>query len=351
MNSVLVEDFTEIHKQFKYIFEKLSKKSVLVTGCTGMITSYLCKLLLFFAEEYDIEVFLQCRNEEKANALFSDFGNNIRKHVLTFNVCETIPEEYMFDYIIHAASLASTFHFMNTPVEVMEPNVLGTWNLLEYSKKHNSRFIFFSSNSIYGEGGINKTLLGESDFGIVDPLASRSCYIESKRCAEQMCIAFCKEYSVKTSIVRICHTYGPTFDIKKDSRIIPRMINRIINGEDIELVSDPFSLIQYTYVADIVTAVLFVMLYGENGQAYNACGDESILVTDAIRIMIEAVGKSSIRLIEKPMGDDYAFRKGNGVNTIMLDNSRLKGLGWKRIWKNEEGFKRTVIKYICDNDY
>jgi nucleoside-diphosphate-sugar epimerase len=244
------------------------------------------------------------------------------------------------------ASYAGTKYFNETPVDVIKPNVMGTINLLEYARVHPmKKLLFLSSNSIYGEGGIDKCLLSENDYGIVDPLATRSCYIEAKKMAEQICVAYYKQFDIPTAIIRICHTYGPTFDIEGDSRIIPRVIKQIKNEEDIVIYKDDSSKVQYTYIADMCAAMIMILLKGENGQAYNAGGDELITVDDAIGYMVKAAGKK-VNLIEKEIDSSYAFKKGNGVNFLMLDNSKLKALGWKILFSNEDGFARTVKKYL-----
>ncbi len=186
----------------------------------------------------------------------------------------------------------------------------------------------------------------EDDYGIVDPLNERSSYIESKRASEQMCRAFWKQYNVPSSIIRICHTYGPTFDIDNDTRIVPRTIKKILNGEDVEIYKDPHSVIQYTYIADMTAAILLVLLKGAPGEAYNSGGDEIVKMDDVIEWMLKADDNISSKLIEKEVDSNYSFSQGKGVNFIKLSNAKIKGIGWNPIFSNEEGFKRMVKCYF-----
>lgn len=251
------------------------------------------------------------------------------------------------DYVIHAASPASTKFFVEKPVDVISPNIIGSWHLLNWVKEIEiKKFLLFSSGSIYGEGGTEKTVLTESDYGIVDPLNDRSSYVESKRACEQMCKAFWKQYGVPTSIIRIRHTFGPTFDIEHDTRIVPKSLKKIINGEDIEIYRDPSSVIQYTYIADMIAAILLVMLKGENGKAYNAAGDEVVKMDDVIEWMIRSDKRITSKLIEKDIDQNYSFSKGKGINYVKLSNERLKGLGWKQLFRVKDGFERTVKSYF-----
>ncbi len=347
MNRIILDDYERLNIEYKDVWQIMAGSSVLITGATGMITTYLAKFLIFLGAVYNITIYLQVRNADKAKKIFSEELENDNLKVLYFDFENNDIPDIKVDYIIHAASLASTKAFMEKPVEVISPNVMGTWNLLKWSKERDiKKFLFLSSNSIYGEGGISKTLISENDYGIVSPINSRACYIESKRIAEQMCMAFYKEYNVATSIIRICHCYGPTFDIEHDSRIIPRTIKTILSGKDIEIYSDKDSVVQYTYIADMVSAILLVLLCGKIGEVYNAGGDELISVEDAIGWMLSIEGNLKSKLLLKEKDDNYKFSKGNGINLIMLSNDKLKHIGWKQLYGNREGFQRTMRSYL-----
>lgn len=348
MNKIIKEDYSVLEENYSDLIEQLQGKTILVTGACGMITSYLCLFLLNIAEKYNIFLILQCRNLEKGKNIYSKYiyGSNLVLTTFCFEKGEEPPIKP--DYIIHAASAASTKYFIECPVDVLAPNTVGTWNLLNYAKNNKiEKFLFFSSNSIYGEGGIDKDILTEDDYGIVDPLNERSSYIESKRMSEQMCRAFWKQYGVPTSIIRICHTYGPTFDINTDTRIIPRTIKKIINNEDVVIYKDPHSVIQYTYIADMIAAILVVLVNGAMGEAYNSGGDEIVKMDDVIKWMIASDENIRSRLMEKEIDSDYNFAQGKGVNFKKLSNEKIKQIGWKQLWRNEEGFKRMVRSYLC----
>lgn len=349
MNNIIQEDLKKLESQYSEVLSGLDGKTIYMTGACGMITTYLSFFLLTFAEKYHLNLFLQCRNIEKANQIYSNYLGKDYLNIVDDDFERGHMSAIRPDYIIHAASAASTKFFIETPVDVMSPNIVGTWNLLNWAKDINvEKFLFFSSNSIYGEGGVNKEVLKESDYGIVDPLNERSSYIESKRMSEQMCRAFWKQYGVPVSMIRICHTYGPTFDIEKDTRIIPRTIRKILNGEDMEIFKDPDSVIQYTYIADMVAAILIVLVRGALGEAYNSGGDEIVKMDDVISWMINADESIKSKLIEKEIDNSYNFAKGKGINFVKLSNEKIKKLGWNPTVTNKEGFTRTVRSYLQD---
>ena len=349
--SVIIEDFSIIEKTYEKELKKLYGKKILVTGSYGMITSYLCLFLIHIMEKFDLELYLQGRNTQKLRQRYGKFEDSGRVHLMTFDFEQGEIPDIKPDYILHAASAASTKFFKECPVDVLSPNTVGTWNLLNYAKKIDvEKFLFFSSNSIYGEGGVDKSVLTENDYGIVDPLNERSCYIESKRMSEQMCVAFWKQHGVSSVIVRICHTYGPTFDVEQDPRIIPRTIKKILCGSDVEIYRDPDSVIQYTYIADMVAAILLIMLQGHNGEAYNAGSDEIVKMDDVIAWMLQADPQIKSKLIEKEIDENYNFAKGKGINFLKLSNEKLRNLGWRQLFSCKEGFIRMVKHYLALKD-
>lgn len=349
VNRIIKEDFDRLCEEYKDKFKKLENRSILITGANGMLTTYLSEFLSSLADDNELQLYLQCRNLEKAKRVFCNYLDRDYFHLLSFDLENDAVPDIRFDYILHAASPAGTKAFKEAPVDVINPNVIGTWNLLQHARRKGAeKVLLFSSSSIYGEIGSDKKILTENDYGIVDPLGYRSCYIESKRLSEQMGMAFWRQYQVPVSFIRICHTYGPTFDLQRDSRIIPRLVRHILRGEDIEIYQDPDSVIQYTYIADMVAAVLLVLLEGRNGEAYNAGGDEVVTMEECVTWMIGADPSIQSSLVEKKIDANYSFGERKGISFLKLSNHKLTELGWRQLYSNKEGFSRLVKSYLED---
>jgi dTDP-D-glucose 4,6-dehydratase len=122
-----------------------------------------------------------------------------------------------------------------------------------------------------------------------------------------------------------------------------------LDGENITIYKDPNSVIQYTYIADMIAAILLVLIKGECGQAYNSGGDEIVKIDDVISWMVHADDNIKSELIEKNIDANYSFAKGKGINFLKLSNEKLINLGWHQLFNNEEGFKRTVRCYFEKN--
>lgn len=349
-DTYISEDTELLIKSYPELFDSLKNKTVLVTGATGLLTTYMCKCLANCSERYNIHIYLQCRSREKAEGIYKDYLYNPWLEILTFDLISGSFPDIKFDYMIHAASMASTKYFVETPVDVILPNVVGTYRLLEHARKNGvEKLLLFSSSSIYGEGGTDKEVLSENDYGIVDPLGDRSSYIESKRLAEQMCRAYYKQYGVNTGIIRITHTYGPTFDIEHDMRILPRVINSLLSDKEMIMYKDSSASAQYTYIADMIAAVLFILVKGTPGEVYNAGANDLVKIDDAVSWMIEASEKKEPTVKQIDIDENYSFSKGKGVNDKQVSNDKLKALGWKQLYSSKDGFARTVRCYMEDN--
>ena len=350
MSTIIQEDFKRLLSAYSGNFEKLRDQTVLVTGATGMIATYLSEFLIYIADSYNIQLYLQCRSTERAKKTFKEGTEKDNVHIVNFDFESNSIPDIKFDYVLHAASPASTSAFENIPADVISPNVIGTWYLLQHARKKGIKnFLIFSAGSIYGQSETEKASITEKDYGVVDPLWYRSCYVESKRLAEQMGAAFWRQYQMPVSSVRICHTYGPTFDLERDTRIVPRVVKQILKDEDITVYKDPNSVAQYTYIADMVSAILLVLLEGKPGEAYNAGGNDVVKVDDVIEWMVNASPEIKSSLIEKEVDENYKFGKGSGTVFPKLSNHKLAELGWRQLYTPKEGFARMVKSYIEDS--
>lgn len=352
MNKIIYEDMQFLYKRGVVDWKRFSNKTVLITGAYGVIASYIVFMLIFLNElqNYNIKIITLCRDENK---LRKQFGQYVDKEYFTIykgdltNTIKIIDEKV--NYIIHGASPAGTQHFIENPVGVIVPNTIGLYNLLEYSRINGLEgFLFMSSNSIYGiNAGKNVT---EHNYGIVDPLNIRACYIESKRLGEQMCNAYFRQYGIKTKIVRISHTYGPTLDIVNDKRAIARFCSNILHGEDIVLFKDENAKVQYGYTADIINGCIKVLIDGEAGEAYNVCGDEFLPMHEIAEILVSLFPGSNSKVSYKELTKDYLFGQNQGINSSKCCNKKLKELGWNIEYPLVKGFKRTIKSLEGDID-
>lgn len=303
-------------------WERLSGCNILITGATGLIGSCLVEVLM--SRPYiDYHVFASGRNEERAKERFKEFVQNPYFHFFKYDVMKPLEGDTSFQFIIHAASHASPNFFATKPVEVIKANIYGVANLMDYGIQHNlKRFLFISSGEVYGEG--DGRVFTEDYSGYVNPTSPRSCYPSSKRAAETLCASYGAEYGIDTVIARPCHTYGPNF-IESDTRVYAQFIRNVLNGEDIVMKSTGAQFRSWCYVVDCVSALLYILLKGENGQAYNIADESSNISIRELAEMIAEIGGKKV-VIDMPSDTEKAGY--NVVTKSVFDTSMIRGLGW-----------------------
>ena len=349
-NQIIQGDMESIYNR-NIDWKELNGKTFFVSGAYGMITSYVIFFLMYLKRkhEIDIKIIAQGRNQEKAYARFKEIWEDSAFRFCNSNICTPINiEESKIDYIIHGAGVANPKLYSSNPVEVMEPNLLGTYYLLKmaYEKKCEN-FLLFSTGDIYGKVD-NPSCIEESTMGKMDPLDVHSCYGESKRAAETLCASFTRQYGIKTTIARIGHTYGPTMDINNDPRVFASFLKCAIESKDIMMQSEGLARRPFCYLADAVFAYMLILMKGKSGEAYNVCNTEQFASIKEFADIVANIPRKKLSVNMKKRDDEYVE---NDLNLYNKPNeAKLKNLGWYCRFDLKEGISRTysVIKEIGD---
>ena len=317
-------------------WEKLSNSNILITGATGLIGSCLVEVLMSRPNK-DYHVYASGRNEERAKARFAEFAEDPAFHFFKYDVMKPLEGDIRFDYIIHAASNASPNFFATKPVEIIKSNIDGVSNLMDYGMEHGlKRLLFVSSGEVYGEG--DGCVFTEDYSGYVNPTSPRSCYPSSKRAAETLCVSYGAEYEVETVIARPSHTYGPNFT-ESDNRVYAQFIRNVLKGEDIVMKSTGAQFRSWCYVVDCASALLYILLKGENGQAYNIADASSNISIKELAEMIASIGGKKV-VIDQPSNAEKAGY--NLVTKSVFTTEKLEGLGWNINGCMTEKMKCTI---------
>lgn len=341
-NNQLYKDDINKFINNEYPWKELHGKSIMITGASGMIGTFLIDALMMRNERYqeEISVYAVSRNMQKLKKRFGHWGDNESLHFIQQDVSRRFEiDDLELDYIIHAASNTHPKEYAEDAIGTITTNVFGAYYLLEYVKKNkNCRIVMVSSVEIYGENRGDTETFGEEYCGYLDCNTLRAGYPESKRLAETMLQAYIAKENIGGVIVRLCRVYGPTVE-PDDSKASSQFIFRALYNQDIILKSEGKQFYSYLYVSDAVKALLYVLLFGENGEAYNAADEASdISLRDMASYLAGLSGKEVI--FELPSAQE---RKGYSTATkAVLDAKKLKALGWKADYSIQEGLKRTL---------
>ena len=343
-DKIIVDDFENIFKR-DIPLKELYGNTVLISGATGMLASYVVYFLIWLNEtkNANINIIALARNQQKCRKRFGKYLDQDYFRSCVDNILEPINVEDNVDYIIHAASLASPQYYGTNPVDVAAPNVIGTYNLLELAcHKRVKGFLYFSSGDVYGKMPEGIGEFSEQEMGTTDPLAPHSCYSESKRMGETLCASYFRQHGVPTTIARIGHTYGPTMDISNDPRVFSSFMKNVCEGKDIVLRSDGTAKRPFCYIADGVVAYLLILLRGEPGNAYNVCNtDQFISMNELAEVMVNIRKDVTLQVVHEGVVADskYVENKDNIANCP--SSAKLKKLGWECHFDVEDGFGRV----------
>ena len=324
-------------------WEKLAGKSLMLSGATGLIGSFLVDVLMEknAADGLNCTVYALGRNEEKARNRFSKYPADPRLVFIPYDVKFPLVRNDLdtVDYVLHLASNTHPMQYSTDPIGTITTNIIGLQNMLDFAvEHHDSRFAFASSNEIYGENRGDAELFDENYCGYINSNTLRAGYPESKRCGEALCQAYKAQKGLDVVIPRLTRSYGPTM-LVSDTKAISQFIKKGIAGEDIVLKSAGTQYYSYQYVADSVSGLLTILLRGENGEAYNIAEEHSdIMLKDLAAIIAEISGRKVV--FEIPNAVEAA-----GYSTATkarLDGRKLQALGWTPKYDMKSGLERTI---------
>ena len=321
-----------------------NKKTVLVTGASGLIGSNLTHELL----NQGAIVIAMGRSLEKLKKIFDTEKDNKNLIIMTGNVSVGIQNNFpKVDFIFHAASPISGMEIKDRPVETITANLTGTINCLELLRRQESgRLIVFSSATVYGNQFDKEKTVNEEETICADALDTVNApYSESKRMIEVIARSYSKQYGIDTVIVRIAYVYG--FVRPTPNTAFYEFINKAVVGENIVLNNSGMARRDNIHVNDVIKGLLLVALKGENASSYNISSNGERGNYKAIDEMAEVIAnvtntikkEAEIRVLTKTI---LETRKPG----MKLDNSKLKKLGWSVEISLQDGIKDTIEKFI-----
>lgn len=323
--------------------ERLSGKTILLSGATGMIGKCIIDILMQYnnecPEDQQIHITALSRNAESAKQRLKEHWPKDTLRYFSCDINAEVPECGRADYIIHAASNTHPQQYAQDAVGTIASNVIGTKNLLDYAVSHQAeRFCFLSSVEIYGENRGDTERFEEDYLGYIDCNTLRAGYPESKRTGEALCNAYARAQQMDFVIPRLSRVYGPTM-LLSDSKAIAQFIKKAAAGEDIVLKSAGTQLYSYTYAVDAAIGILTVLCNGENGEAYNISDTESeVTLRDIAEWLAEDNGVKVV--FDLP---DAVEQAGYSTATkALLDTDKITRLGWKPLTHMREGLRKTV---------
>lgn len=341
-NELYREDIAYV-AQLALPWEKLKDKSIMISGATGLIGSFLIDVLMYKNKVNDLNCMIYAlgRNEKRAKERFEVYYLDKLFCFIPYDINQPLNRNDLgtVNYILHLASNTHPMAYSMDPIGTVMTNIIGTQNMLEFAVAHHTtRCAFASSNEIYGENRGDTEKFDEEYCGYINSNTMRAGYPESKRCGEALCQAYIRQKELDVVIPRLTRSYGPTL-LESDTKALSQFLKKGIQGEDIVLKSQGTQYYSYTYMADAVSGLLTVLLKGKCGEAYNIADDASdIMLKDLATIIAEYAGTKVV--FELP--DEVEAVGYSKATKARLESKKLQNLGWKAKYDIDTGIKRTM---------
>lgn len=347
--SVIGEDIKNIIRGIKKEENEFSGKTLLISGGAGFLGSYIVatiyelnkKILKVPCKVISIDNFITGRKRRFIKEIKNDNFKFIEA-----DVTKNIEIKDDIDYIIHAAGLASPVYYQKYPLETIESAIFGAKNLLELARKKRVKsFFYFSSSEIYGDPDTNFVPTPETYRGNVSSIGPRSCYDESKRLGETICMTYHTLYGIPVKIVRPFNVYGPGMQ-SNDFRVVPMFISRALKKEPLPVHDKGNQTRTFCYISDAVVGFLKVLLSKDNGEVYNVGNDDNeISVLDLAQI-VSKIFKNKIKINMVPYPKQYPQDE---PRRRCPDLTKIRSkLGYIPKVSLEEGLKRVIRWYRHD---
>jgi nucleoside-diphosphate-sugar epimerase len=358
LDQLLAEDLERICIDLSLEFANLSGGRLLITGGGGFLGYYLVQAALHWnrtrpgAGAIDVVVYDNYMRgvPEWLESLRGDPTLTLVRH----DMIQPLPADIgHFDWIVHAAGIASPIFYRAQPLKCIDANINGLRNLLDYAVAQRDQgtpvrgFLFYSSSEIYGDPSADMIPTPETYRGNVSCTGPRACYDESKRFGETLCVTFARQEGLPVTIARPFNNYGPGLKIS-DGRVLPDFARDVLADRDIVMLSDGSPTRTFCYATDAVTGYYKVLVNGHPGEAYNIGIDKpEISMADLGRRVVETsrelFGYQGRLVLGQPKEADYLIDNPNRRCPV-IDKAR-QHLGFDPKIGIDEGIRRSLIWY------
>jgi len=329
LHSTIINGIKDIINQIN--IDNFQGKHVLITGGAGFLGSWICDVLIEAGSEVTcIDNYSSGLSSNISRLINHPNFHHLKSDIPDFNSLKT-----KFDYILHFASIASPDAYQKYPTETLKVNSLGTFNILELARKHDSKLLFSSTSEIYGDATVFPT--PENYWGYVNPVGIRSPYDESKRFSEALIVAYYREYNLNTNIIRLFNTYGPR--LRNDGiygRALSKFIHQAINNLNLTVYGDGKQTRSFTYVTDTIIGVFKTLLSEKhNGEIFNIGNPNETTILDLAHKIL-SITKSNSKITFLPLPEDDPKRRNPDISKA----SKL--LNWEPNIDLDTGLKFTI---------
>ena len=331
-------------------------KNILVTGGAGFIGANFVPYFIENNPDYhlvNLDLLTYAGNLDNVK----EVENHPRYTFVQGDICdrnfvEELFQKYQFHDVIHFAAESHVDNSISGPEAFIKTNVLGTFNLLDTARKlwmsapnqyndgfESSRFHHVSTDEVYGT-------LGETGlFEETTPYAPNSPYSASKAGSDMIVRSYFHTYGMNVVTTNCSNNYGPK---QHNEKLIPTIIRKAIQGENIPIYGDGKNVRDWLYVLDHCKGIELAFKKGKAGETYNIGGrnernnlyivDKVCSILDEMKPKASGSYKEQITFVKDRPGHDLRY----AIDATKIETE----LGWKADENFESGIVKTVEWYL-----
>ena len=306
------------------------RKRVLITGGAGFIGSHLCRRLIDQGHEVIAVDNFFTGGKDNVLGLLDNHLFELMRHDVTF------PLYIEVDEIYNLACPASPIHYQFDPVQTTKTSVHGAINMLGLAKRVKAKILQASTSEVYGDPTVHPQ--PEEYWGHVNPLGTRACYDEGKRCAETLFFDYHRQHNLRVKIARIFNTYGPRMH-PRDGRVVSNFIVQALGNETISVYGDGQQTRSFCYVDDLVEGLMRLMATEDSVTGpINLGNPDEFTIRQLAELVIEMTGSSS-KIEQFPLPEDDPRQRQPDIRRAR------EILDWEPTIKLKDGLKKTIAHF------
>jgi UDP-glucuronate decarboxylase len=305
-------------------------KKILVTGGAGFLGSHLCERLLQQGHEVLSADNYFTGSRENISHLLDNHRFEVMRHDVTFPLYVEVDEIY------NLACPASPVHYQFDPVQTTKVSVHGAINVLGLAKRVKAKILQASTSEVYGDPQIHPQQ--ESYWGNVNPIGSRSCYDEGKRCAETLFFDYRRQHNLGIKVARIFNTYGPRMH-PNDGRVVSNFIIQALQNQPITLYGDGCQTRSFCFVDDLIEGLIRLMGTPHEITGPVNLGNPVEFTIKQLAEKIISLTDSKSEIVYKPLPDDDPKQRQPNISLAK------QVLDWEPRVQLEEGLVQTIAYF------
>ncbi len=311
---------------------------ILVTGGCGFIGSNFIRHILQHykpAGVTNVDALTYAGNLANLDGVVEEHGERyefFKADIANADQMDALMTEHQFYAVINFAAESHVDRSINSPLNFIHTNVVGTSVLLDCARRHGvQRFIQISTDEVYGSLGKTGKFTEQSQLNPSSP------YSASKAGADVLALASHKTYGQEVIVTRCSNNYGP---YQFPEKLIPLMIIKALRDDPLPVYGDGLNVRDWIHVSDHCAGIVAALFEGKPGAIYNFGGDGEMVNLDLVKMILQKLGKpeSLISFVTDRLGHDRRYA---------IDSSLAqRELKWKPRKNFKDGLDATIQWYV-----